>query len=195
MNSASGLKKAKRVRVMLLTVIVATLLVILSIFSGSHKDIEIPKEIRITSENDANISINRIHQTATRDGVTEWRLEARSAKYMTERNQAVFDRLLVTFFLKDGKEVHLSADHGILQTDTNNIEVQGNVIVKNADYRLETEQLFYRHQDRIFFSEKPVNISGTSFHLAAESISFDLDTNQTRLDGNIKGIFREKVFL
>lgn len=141
-------------------------------------------------ENKANISIGRAHQTATRDGIMEWRLDAASADYMDKKNQAVFKDLSVTFFLKDNSEVYLTANQGILKTDSNDMEITGNVVVTNTNYRLKCENLYYTHEKRIIFSKVPVNITGDSFELVADSMSLYLNTNRAFFDGKVKGNFR-----
>ena len=44
-------------------------------------------------------------------------------------------------------------------------------------------------------SKVPVKITGASSHLAADSMSFDLNTNRTLLEGNVEGFFSENIIL
>jgi len=92
-------------------------------------------------------------------------------------------------------KVYLTADEGVLKTDSNDIELTGNVILKNENYRLKTENLCYNHRTRVFSSEVPVKITGAGFDLAADSVSFDLNTNKTVFEGSVKGNFRGNVTL
>ncbi|NIW00262.1 LPS export ABC transporter periplasmic protein LptC, partial [Candidatus Saccharibacteria bacterium] len=78
--------------------------------------------------------------------------------------------LKVTFFLDDASEITLTADKGILNTDSNDIEVSGNVVVINREYKLLTEELNYAHDKRVLYSTAPVTISGPEAHLAADKI-------------------------
>lgn len=146
-------------------------------------------------ENKANISIGRAHQTATRDGIMEWRLDAASADYTDKKNQAVFKDLSLTFFLKDNSEVYLTANRGILKTDSNDMEITGNVVVTNTNYKLKCENLYYAHEKRIIFSKDPVNITGESFELVADSMSLYLNTNRVFFEGKVKGNFRGGIAL
>ena len=153
------------------------------------------KHIVSNFKSKANISIDKIHQTATRNGVTQWSLDAASMNYFAEKKQSFFQDLSVTFFLKDRSEVYLTADKGVLKTVTNDIGVSGNVIVENGDYRLKTEKLFYKHDKQLITSNVPVKITGDSLDLAADSMSLDLNTKMTVLKGNVKGILSEKIVL
>ena len=146
-------------------------------------------------QNKANISIGKAHQTATRNGRKEWSLDAASADYMDKDSQAIFKDLSVTFYLKDETMVYITASQGILKTDSNDMEIYGNVVVKNKDYKLKCENLYYKHDKRIIFSKVPVNITGYSFELVADSMSLNLNTNKALFEGKVKGIFSERFTL
>ena len=93
--------------------------------------------------------------------------------------------LSITYFIENNQEVYLKADQGILNTDTNDIEFSGNVVVRNTEYRLATEKLSYEHKRRLIFTENPVHISGNASKLAADSLTYDLNANQIVLSGNV----------
>ena len=101
--------------------------------------------------------------------------------------------LAVTFFLEDGSEVTLAADQGVLKTDTNDIEVSGNVIVKNNEYRLLTEKLTYAHKRRVLYSNVPVTISGTATQISSNSILFDLNQKKLTLEGSVETAITKKI--
>lgn len=134
--------------------------------------------------------LGKVSHTATRDGVKEWSLEAESAQILEEENRVVLSQLSVVFFTKEG-EVFLTARKGLLQTDTKDIEVTGNVVVKNEGYRLESEKLQYERRRHVLLTNEPVEITGESSRLTADSMAFDLRTNKTYFKGNVEGVFSE----
>jgi LPS export ABC transporter protein LptC len=153
-------------------------------------------DVKISSfKKDANLSIDRIQQTATKNGIKEWSLDAASAHYSDKNKQAFFKDLSVTFFLKNGQKVKVTADEGILKTDSSDIEASGNVVVKNEKYRLNTENIVYNHQQRLISSKTPVKVWSEEINLKADSITFDLNTNRAAMKGNVKGIFIENFQL
>ncbi len=156
------------------------------IYIGFQQDSTVTEPIPETVEPDATLSIGKIHHTATRKGKKEWSLEAASANYIGKTSQMVLDDLMVTFFLDDASEITLTADKGILNTDSNDIEVSGNVVVINREYKLLTKGLNYAHDKRVLYSTAPVTISGPEAHLAADTISFDLNTKKVTLEGNVE---------
>ena len=143
----------------------------------------------------ANISIGKAHQTATRNGKIEWSLDAASADYMDNKSQAIFKDLAVTFYLKDETKVYITANQGILKTDSNDMEIYGNVVVRNENYKLKCDNLYYKHDNRIIFSKVPVNITGNSFELVADSMSLNLNTNKALFEGKVKGTFSDHFTL
>lgn len=152
--------------------------------------------IPVTSfNNDAQMSIDRVHQTATKNGKKEWNLDARSAQFNHEKKQALLKDLSVIFFLENGKQVRVTADQGILKTDTNDIEASGNVVVNYEEYRLNSERVRYQHQKGIISTLTPVQISGNAFQLMADTMLFDMNTNRALLKGNVKGTFSENIQL
>jgi len=185
----------KKLKLILLSVIFVGLGVTLAVFI-SHRRMS-GKEKNIVSDirNNANISIGKAHQTATRNGIKEWNLDAASVNYMVKKNQAIFQDLSITFYLKNKTEVYLTANKGILKIDSNDMEILGNVVVKNSIYRLKTENLFYRHNQRIIFSKVPVKVSGAAFNLVADSMSLNLNTNKTMFEGKVQGTLREIIRL
>jgi LPS export ABC transporter protein LptC len=185
----------KKLKLILLSVILTALGVTLTVFVTQRNFFKKKENIVSDIRSNANISIGKAHQTAIRNGITEWNLEASSVNYMVNKNQAVFQDLFLTFYLKDKSQVYLTANKGILNTDSNDMEILGNVVVKSATYRLKTENLFYRHNRRIIFSKVPVTVTGAAFDLAADSMSLNLNTNKTMFEGKVQGTLRELIKL
>jgi LPS export ABC transporter protein LptC len=183
---ATEYKKPKKLKIFLLATICITLGGIIWIYIGHHQDSTITEQIPESPEPDTTLSIGKIQHTATRKGKKEWSLEAASAHYIGKTSQMVLSDLKVTFFLDDASEITLTADNGILNNDSNDIEVSGNVVVINREYKLLTNELNYAHDKRVLYSTAPVTISGPDAHLAANKISFDLNTKKVTLEGSVE---------
>lgn len=187
--------KTKNISLILLAIIIVTVGTIVAVFIGYRQISNTPELVIASIKEGVNLSIGKIHQTATRDGRKEWSLEASSADYLESDKKVILKELVVTFFLENGSEIHLQADRGTLQTDTNDIEFSGHVVVKNNDYRLQTERLNYQHHPRIIFSNAPVHISSDSAELSADSISYDLNDNKIVLSGKVETTIMERFAL
>ncbi|MGD2096269.1 MAG: LPS export ABC transporter periplasmic protein LptC [Desulfobacterales bacterium] len=178
-------KKPKKLKFVLLATIIIAIGTVIAIYIQFRSGANVVEQVTESDEPDAMLSVNKIQQTATRDGKKEWSLEASSGHYLDKNRQLLLKDVKVTFFLKDESEIILIADQGTLNTDTSNMEVSGNVVLKNNEYRLLTEHLSYVHDQRVLYSKVPVRISGASADLTAESLSFDLDTKRLTLEGGV----------
>lgn len=192
---ANRYKKPTKIKIVLLAAIVIGLGTIIAIYIDFRTDAKVVDRIEKSAEPDAALSVDKIQQTATRDGKKEWNLEASSGHLIDKTRQMVLKDVKVTFFLEDDSEILLTADQGILKTNTNDMEVSGNVILKNNEYKLLTDKLSYKHKRRVVFSKTPVKISGTSTQLAADSLKYDLNAKIIMLEGGVATTIDEDVSL
>jgi LPS export ABC transporter protein LptC len=143
----------------------------------------------------AVMALSKVRQTATKDGVVQWKLEAESAEMEAETGRMVLTSPQVNFFLEDGGQVHLTAQRGILYTRGNNMEVQGNVHLRSDRYTLVTEALTYDNESHLITTTKEVQISGKTIQLHAAAMTYDLKANQARFAGPVKGILHENPIM
>ncbi len=139
----------------------------------------------------AIMTLSEVRQTATKDGVMQWELEADGAELEAKTGRMVLQSPQVNFFLDDGSQVHLIAQQGILYTQTNNIEVKGHVQVRSDRYTLTTEALAYQHDHRILHASAQIKIVGQAFDLTAATMTYDLNSNQAHFNGQVKGFVHD----
>ena len=188
-------KTQRRFKFVLLLTIAVTIGAVLATFMRFRHTADEGEAILSDEQNKASISIGKVHHTATKDGKKEWSLVADSAHYLENENKALFEKLEVVFYMDDGSEVNLTADRGYLRTDSNDIRVEGNVLVDNGTYRFETRSLEYFHQSRRLYTEDPVTVSGDWFTLSADALSVDLNAQLSEFKGNVKGVLSEDILL
>lgn len=184
--------RTTQIKRLLSTVVVISVGVVAWIFFQSrqgHDPLTIPLPNKAA---ESILTLSRIHQTATKDGAVQWELEAGSAELEPGSGKMILKDPLVDFFLKGGARVNLKADKGVLNTNTSDIQVQGNVQVVYDQYTLKTEALAYHHENRRLQTGQPVRITGQSFNLEAAGMTYDLDASQATFNGDVKGIIHEK---
>ena len=137
------------------------------------------------------MALSKVRQTATKDGIVQWKLESATAELEAETGKMILQSPQIFFFLEDGSRIHMTATKGILYTKDNNMEVRGNVHLQNDRYILKTEQLAYHHAARIITTKTPVLIRGEIIELKAASMIYDLNTDQVEFNGPVKGIIYE----
>lgn len=184
-----------KLRPLLILVILITLGIILAAFLSARR-FEAPATAIVTPlQQEAVLSMDGIQMTTTRDGATAWNLTAESGNYLDNHNKAVFNTISVIFYTEDGNQINLSADKGIYRSTSNDLEVFGHVVVKNNQYRIETEQLLYKHKHRILKTNKHVDIRSETTRFAADSMAYYLGTQLISLTGSISGTIRENILL
>ena len=140
----------------------------------------------------ASLTIENLRHTAAREGAVDWQLNAARAKMAGDRKSAVLENVSVEFFA-DGGNVRLTAEAGRLDLRSNDLEVSGNVVVRNNDYRMVTERLQYRQRQRLLVADTPVRITGKAVSLTAETAAFDLENRNLRFEGNVYGTITENL--
>jgi lipopolysaccharide export system protein LptC len=178
----------KSLRLVLLMSMLLIFGVVLTVFIG-YRTVSNPKEMVLSSmiKEDVAISMDDVQQTSTKNGVKDWSLKAASAQFLHKKKQVVFDNLAVTFYLDDGGTVNLSAQKGYLNTETQDILIDGNVVADDGDIKFRTESLDYDHEQRILLAAHPVQIFGDRFSLTAESVAYDMAARRAIFEGKVEG--------
>jgi LPS export ABC transporter protein LptC len=188
-------KTFKNIKILLFFCIVVTLGAVITVFTGYRRVMNEAESLVSSIQEGAGMAISCVRQTAVRNGITEWCLDAVSAEYINAEERAVFTGPSVTFFMEGREKIVMTAAKGMVRTDSNNISVSGNVVVKDEDYVLKTQALNYDNTGQVFFTDVPVALSGKDFDLTADSASLDMKTQQAVLKGNVKGTLSEDIEL
>lgn len=138
---------------------------------------------------EVGMAASRVRQTALRNGIEDWRLDAEGARLSEDGEHAVVDRPEVVLYMEDRREMRLTAREGAVRTATRDIRMSGDVVARDAEYRLETEILRYFHADRRMVTESRVVLSGEKMTLEADRAEFDLAAGRATFRGNVKGTF------
>lgn len=187
--------QTRKVKIFLIASILIVAGILVSVFVDYRRVLEKVDTTFLPENTGALLSMKRLRQTATRDGIKEWSLDAGSAQFIDGKKQAILKDLSVTFYPKDGEPVLVTADEGVLKIDSNDIEASGNVVVKRKGYRLDTDRIQYEHSRRVISARRPVKITAETFSLAADAMSFELDTKNTRFRGNVQGTIDDLISL
>jgi len=188
--------KLAHIKLFLLITVVLVFGVVLTLFIG-YRTVSNPQELFVSSlvQDDATIVIDKVHQTSTKNGIKEWSLDARSAKFIDKDRQAIFDEVSMNIYMENDKLVKLTAHKGYLNTDTRDMRVDGDVVADDGELKIMTETLKYEHARRVLVSTEPVQVLGSKIRLNADSASYDLASQKTTFDGKIEGTLFDKIDL
>lgn len=141
-------------------------------------------------DRNATLSLDQVDHTATKEGVKQWSLKAKTVNYYQDDNKALFKELHLVLFSKDKPPATLTSDTGQMNTQTNDVSAFGHVVVIHGPYTLETETLHYQDKEKIITAPVPVDVSKGESHITADRMTMDMNTNITVFEGHVKGVFR-----
>ena len=128
----------------------------------------------------ADLKLDQMRYTETREGIKEWELEAASAIYFKEENTVVCDRVKATFYGKNQKTYVLVSGKGKFYPQTKTIEVFGGVTIDSSDgYQLRTQSLKYEAEKKELFTTDRVKMAGPQ--LSVEGVGLIVDIDHSRL--------------
>jgi LPS export ABC transporter protein LptC/lipopolysaccharide transport protein LptA len=161
-----------------------------AVYFGTRHLATVPEQIATPAPNAGGMLIDGVHQSAARDGRTEWILDARSATYFQDEKMFQLSEPNVTFFRADGQKFFLTARRGTVLTDSHDMDASEDVVIWNDTDRLETESIRYRYAERLIESQSPVKVTTHTGDLTADLLSVNLKTNRMAFSGHVQGLLR-----
>jgi LPS export ABC transporter protein LptC/lipopolysaccharide transport protein LptA len=158
-----------------------------AVYFGARHLATVPEQIAAPAPNAGGMLIDGVHQSAARDGRTEWILDARSATYFPDGKMFQLSEPSVTFFRADGQKFFLTARRGTVLTDSHDMDASADVVIWNDTHRLETESIRYRYAERLIESQSPVKVTTHTGELTADALSANLQTNRMAFSGHVQG--------
>lgn len=179
----------------LIGIVVLALAATVTVFIGYRRMTGDPEMLLDIVKKGADMQLSKIRQTAMKNGIREWRLEAESATLLEKEKTMLLSKLDVEFFMENGDNLHLTADQGTIYTDSSRMTVSGQVSANTSRYRFQTDALDYDPAARELRADTPVTLSGQSFSLRADTMAMDMETSITRFEGGVEGIISEDLQL
>lgn len=151
---------------------------VLAVFVGlkvrSSKHI-LPALVAKAASNDGSLSLNNFEYRDVKEGTARWTVWAATATYFEDRKETVLDQVKTIFFLKNGGQVLLTGDTGVLHNDTQNMEISGNVKVSYGErYRLSTERLLYNRDKELIHTGLPILLEGEGIILKGQGMRLEI---------------------
>jgi len=130
----------------------------------------------------ADLKLDRLRYTETREGVKEWELEAASAQYFKEDGTVVFEKIRAAFFGKSEQTYSLEGEKGRFNTQTKALEAFDGVRLETSDgYRLETRALRYQPDTRELSTGDPVEMRGPQGKITGTGLIVNLDQQRIKI--------------
>jgi len=143
-----------------------------------HEKTEGAKELTTS----ADLKLDRVRYTETREGVMEWELEATSAQYFKEESTVFLDKVKATFFGKNGETYVLVGEKGKFNTQTKAIEVFNGVTLSSSDgYQMRTRSLKYMAEKKELSTSDRIEITGPQLRVEGIGLIVELDRQQMKV--------------
>jgi len=138
---------------------------------------------------DADLKLNRVHYTETREGMKEWELEAASAAYYRDQETIVLEKVRGTFYGKNQESYVLVGERGRFNTQTKEIEVYDGVEIDSSHgYHMRTKSLKYRADQRELTTSDPVEIKGPDMQVEGVGMVVELNRECIKILGGVTTI-------
>jgi LPS export ABC transporter protein LptC len=184
-----------RVSLLLAIIILATVGAVALRFKHERQFGEIKLSGKDTTPPGASMALANIRQTAVKNGIKEWHLEAVTATLLEAEHKMILENPRVEFYMQSGDVLTLTAQKGVLDTETKDIQVSGQVVIQDREYTLTGEAFAYTHAEDRLDSQAPVEIHSKRLILTAQHLMVDLNTHQAELAGHVKGILNDAISL
>jgi len=100
------------------------------------------KKAQLSDKSREVVTMRGFHMVQTELGVKKYEIDANEASINPRAKMIRFFNVKTRYFDKDKEVATLKSDAGVIRTDTNNIDVKGNVVMTTRDgSRLETSSL------------------------------------------------------
>jgi LPS export ABC transporter protein LptC len=147
-----------------------------------------PEDRPVPAKTDAaaELKLDRVHYTETREGTKEWELEATSAVYYREQNTLALEKVRATFYGKNQETYVLVGGKGRYNTETKVIEVYDGVKVDSSlGYQLRTQGLKYQADQRQLSTSDPVEMKGPDMQVEGVGMVVELNRQCLRVFGGV----------
>ncbi len=136
--------------------------------------------------------IQKFHLVSTVQGKKRWEFYADVARLYQSQKLAYSDNIYAEYYKKDKLTSILTADHAVVNTDTNATEAQGHVelIVENGS-KLQTEKLNWDPDTDTIKTEGRVHVYKGSDEITAVGMTADTQLNNIRFTKDVQTKMRD----
>jgi LPS export ABC transporter protein LptC len=172
------------------TVLIAAILTV-ALFAAAILAIGLRKSpektlLKIMSDR-VDLQVKNVHFTEVGSSGMTLEIRADTARYQKKENLALFDQLSVRLVTKDGRVFMMNGDTGRFNTQSRDMEIEGNVgIVSENGDRFTTDRLLYRDAAKQIETDRPVIMENRSIRISGVGMIFSLDGKKVTLLSQVR---------
>lgn len=191
LNPLSGIKmKTNKLLRKLLLLITISLIILITFFFVKNKS-KLPKLVSAKlAKTGIDVSIKNLHLIEEKNGTKQWELNADIAEVINSKGITKLKEIQINLFQKNGEDILISADNGIIQNNNKNIELKGNVeVINHEGYTLKTENLKWFSEKKTIRIDSDVEISGTDINITGKEMAVDVENEIAEIYGNVRVLY------
>ncbi|MEY4704259.1 MAG: hypothetical protein RL042_455 [Nitrospirota bacterium] len=130
----------------------------------------------------ADAVISKFTFTQTKGDAVQWQVDAQEARLFDQERRAMLQNVAVTLFGQRGKELTVTGDEGILDTETKNFVLSNRseplVVHTESGYVIYTNHLAWTDETREIRTPDSVRIVGHGLEVTGRGLLGHLDTEE-----------------
>lgn len=182
--------KTKKLIRKLLLLITISLIILITVFLVKNKS-NLPKSVSVKlTKTGIDVSIKNLHLIEEKNGAKQWELNADTAEVINSKGITRLKKIQMTLFQKNGDDLLVSADTGIVKNNNKNIELKGNIEVLNHEgYTLKTENLKWLSEQKTIQFDDEIEISGQDLNVTGKEMTVDVKNDIIEIYGGVRVLY------
>ena len=177
--------KTKRKTVLIVAILTVILSVTAILAIGLRRAPE-KALLKIMSDR-VDLQVKNVRYTDVGDSGMTWEITADTARYRKKENLALFEKVKVRLVMKDGRVFVMIGDRGQLNTQSRDMEIEGNVgIVSENGERFATDRLLYLDAGKRIETDRPVVMENRSVRISGVGMILTLDDKKVTLLSQVR---------
>jgi len=112
--------------------------------------------------------------TQIEEGGQRWKLNAKKAEYLANRDEIRIRDVYLEFYGKDQVTTYLWGNEGLVNTKSRDLVVRGDVKLERGDVTILTPEVQYFHKEHTLVAPEDVLMEGPQAQVAGKDLHIDL---------------------
>ncbi|MEK6591277.1 MAG: LPS export ABC transporter periplasmic protein LptC [Nitrospinota bacterium] len=184
------MKGIKKLRLFLVLIILfITFLTAVFLIINSYRGVDYISSVEMTKRG-IDLIMRRVRLVEKRSGQKEWELLAKRAELDKSINKINLVDIKATFYPADKRPIIVSSKKGIVNNESKDIELSGDVFIKSDDgYKLNTEHLLWIASQRMLETDGFVKITGERFKITGNGLISKIDSQDITIKSQVEALY------
>jgi len=174
-------RKTTLIVVILAVILSVSVILALGLLSSPEKTL-----LKIMSDR-VDLQVKNVRFTEVGASGMKWEITADTARYRKQENLALFEKVKVRLITKDGRVFVMNGDRGRLNTQSREVEIEGNVsVISDSGDHISTDRLLYRDAGKRIETDRPVMMGNKGIRISGVGMILNLDEKKVSLLSQVR---------